>query len=120
MWVKRTQQEIEDAKREVKRNRKFLAVLLGIAICLGSTFLHGKYWRRSGYASVFVSFSEVSHRLPFSATGGVLAAFLFYWCKPMSRKTVICTHCDKAKADDGVAQCSCGKDFVGLETVKWV
>jgi hypothetical protein len=119
MWVKRTEQELEAAKREAKRDRRLLAALLGGLVCLGFAFLHGKYWRRHGYTSAFVSLDEVPGRLPFSLVIGIFIGLLFYWCKPASRKTMICSHCDKSKFDDGVTRCSCGRDFVDIKTLIW-
>jgi hypothetical protein len=119
MWVKRTEQELEAAKQEAKRERRFFAIVLGGIACLGFTCLHGKYWRRHGYTSAFVSLDEVPDRLPFSIAGGVIVGLLFYWCKPASRKTVICPHCDKSKFDDGVTRCSCGRDFEDIKTLIW-
>jgi hypothetical protein len=118
MWVKRTKQELAAAKLEAKRGRRFLAILLGGVLCLGFTFLHGKYWSRR-YSSVFVSLDEVPHRLPFSLVGGVLAGFLFYLSKPASRKTVVCPRCDKTKWQDSQMECSCGGHFEDIETLKW-
>jgi hypothetical protein len=119
MWQKRTDQEMAEVRRQARRNRKILATLLGIFISVICIFTRGKGgWLRHGSSDV--SWQEVPLRIPVALVGGLLTSLIFYRFCPPSKRTVICPHCDKPKFDDGVTHCSCGRDFVDIETVKWV
>jgi hypothetical protein len=119
MWVKRTEQELEAAKQDAKRQRRLLAILVGGLVCLGVAFLHARSWRRHGYTSAFVSLDEVPGRLPFSLAIGVIIGLIFYWSKPASRKTVICPRCEKSKWQDSETECPCGGHFEDIKTLIW-
>ena len=84
------------------------------------TFFHGKYGRRYLNASLFVPLNEVPARLPYVLIVGIIVWLVVYWMKPLTRKTVICTHCNRPKFEDAVTRCDCGRDFEDIKTMKWV
>ena len=119
MWQKRTEQEIAEARKRDSHTRRFVATLFGIVFGVIFVFVRGRSWSLH-HASPYVSWDEMLARIPFALIVGLLAGWIFYRFRPSSKRTMICPHCDKTKFDDGVVRCSCGKDFVDIETVKWV
>jgi hypothetical protein len=119
MWQKRTEQEIAEVKRRDSRTRKFIATLFGAVVGVIYIFVRGRGWSLH-HASPYLSSDEIPSRIPFALIFGVLAGWILYRNRLPSKRTMICPHCDKTKFDDGVAHCCCGRDFVDIETVKWV
>jgi hypothetical protein len=119
MWQKRTEQEIDKAKKRNSRTRKFIATLFGIVVGAIFIFVRGRGWSLH-HASRYVSWDDMPSRIPFALVVGLLAGWIFYRFRSPSKRTMICPHCDKTKFDDGVAHCACGKDFVDIETMKWI
>jgi hypothetical protein len=120
MWQKRTDQEIADARRQDRRTRKILATLFGTVVGVGFLFIRsGRAWFVH-HASQYVSWDEIPVRIPVALIFGSLAGLIVYRYRSPGKRTMICPHCDKTKFDDGVTQCSCSREFVDIETVKWV
>ena len=119
MWQKRTEQEITKVRRQASRTRKFFAALFGVLVGVSFIFVRGRGWS-SHHASRYVSWDEMPSRIPVALVVGILAGWIIYRFWLPRRRTLICPHCDKPKADDGVIRCSCGRDFVDIETLKWV
>ena len=119
MWQKRTEQEIAEARRQASRTRKLFAILFGVVVGVSFIFVRGRGWSLH-HASRYVSWDEMPSRIPVALVVGLLAGWIIYRFRLPSRRTVICPHCDKTKFDDGVRVCACGRDFVDIETVKWI
>jgi hypothetical protein len=119
MWQKRTEDEIADAKRQAIRIRKRISILAGIGFAVLFMFVRGRGWSLH-HASPYISWDEMPARIPFALVLGFLAGWVIYRFRSSSKRTMICPHCDKTKFDDGAMRCSCGRDFVDIETVKWV
>jgi hypothetical protein len=119
MWKKRTEQELAEVERQARRNWKLGAVLLGAIFAALLIFTRGRSWSRY-HASPLVSWEEVPARIPSALACGGVAGWLFYRFKKGPKRTMICPHCDKARRDDGVIRCACGRDFVDIKTLKWV
>ena len=118
MWQKRTDQEITEARKKASRTRLGGAALLGVFFAVLITFTRSRFKRVDGSSSLF-SWDEIPGRLPFAIVFGLLATWIIYRWRLFSKQTMICPLCDKSKFDDGVKRCSCGGDFVEIETVKW-
>jgi hypothetical protein len=119
MWQKRTEDEIAEARRQAIRIRKRISILVGIGFAVLFMFVRGRGWSLH-HASKYVSLDEMPAQIPLALILGSLAGWVIYHFRPEQKRTMICPHCDKTKFDDGVAHCSCGRDFVDIETVKWV
>ena len=117
MWQKRTEQEIAETRRQASQTRKLLASLFGAVVSVSSIFVRGRGWSLH-HASRYVSWDEMPSRIPVVLVVGLLAGLIIYRFWLPSKRTMICPHCDKTKFDDGVTHCSCGRDFVDIETVK--
>lgn len=112
MWKRRTEEEIAEVERQVRRKRKWVAALVGALSAGMLPFIQGR-------RQPSLSWDEVSARLPFALPVGVISG-LFYYIKLSLKRTVICPHCGKSKPEDDVTRCACGEDFVDIKTVKWV
>jgi hypothetical protein len=119
MWVKRTDEEIEAARKKAKRSRIYLSVAFGVVVGVVSLFFRGKGWSLH-YATRQVSLEEVPYRIPISTIVGLSCGWIFYRFLQPTKKTMICTKCEKAKSEDSQTECSCGGHFHDLETMKWV
>ena len=120
MWVKRTEKEILAAQTKAKRRRLHGSILAGAVFCAVLTFLPGRGRRQSGYTSLFLPMREIHDYLPVTLSIGIIGGWLFYHFLSKSRKSVICTRCEKTKFEDSETKCSCGGHFEDLETMKWV
>jgi hypothetical protein len=119
MWVKRTESEITEERRQQRQNRLRSAVVFGVLVTIFTTCFFGREeaGRRGGRFTVPAY--ELPQRLHFSIPCGVLVAFLF----PMfgrKRPVMICPKCEVTKYDDSVAGCSCGGHFEKIEEMKYV
>jgi len=124
MWVKRTEQEVEEirvrSQIRAKRQRICVSVLIGLVVFLCTAFFFVR-WRSSPYPARPVPLYEVPARAPLAAVCGILAGLICYrTTKEPPRKTMICPRCEKTKRDDGVMECSCGGHFEDLAAMKWV
>jgi uncharacterized membrane protein len=119
MWVKRTDEEIEAARKQTKRSRIYTSAALGIIIGIAFLFFRGKGWSLH-HATNQVPFEEVPYRIPISTIVGLLCGWIFYCFLRSNKKSMICTKCEKTKSEDSQTNCSCGGQFHDLETLKWV
>src|SRR4051812_48914069 len=120
MWVKRTQKEFENYKARGaardKRVRIIVAVLIGLAACLGFAFFHQRGWT-SRYPSNRVALEDVASRLPLALIIGLLGGSICYLTTKERREiTVICPRCKKTKKADTQTECSCGGHFEDIDT----
>jgi ribosomal protein L37E len=119
MWVKRTEQEILEAKAKAGRHRIPSAVVVGFIFGLVVTFFRGGDWMFHN-TSPFVSVEEFPGRLPFSIFAGISAGLACYFLANKRQTTVVCPECGKTKFQDSQPDCDCGGHFENIKTMKWV
>lgn len=113
MWVKRTEAEIAEERKQQRRRRLRAAMLFGAFIFVTFTFYSG---RRHG--RLLVHANEILSHLPFAVMVGFIGTLMWYNLerKPM----MICPQCEASKYEDGVTQCPCGGHFEMMESMKFV
>ena len=109
MWVKRTEQELEEikARNEVWAKGLWISVAIftGFALYQSVVFIRGSM-----------------NQFPFAVLGGVLAiGICLRAIKNVKRsRFMICPNCETTKLEDNQMKCSCGGNFEYTDTMKWV
>lgn len=139
MWVKKTEEEIENSKKE----DEFVAGIRitplngGIFISIFVLILEvswdmligkskGRFYLPADYVREKVTLSELPSMLPeylvLSSVLGILMYIITRKLKgyKMYPDTYICQKCYKVKSDDKNYKCVCGGEYIEIYKMKWV
>ena len=117
MWVKKTPTEMLEDRRQEKRARFLLAIVLGAVSCVLVSITKNWHSVYQG-GDFFVTLAEVPRRLPDALFFGLIVGLLFYRFKTKDR-TVVCFSCGKAGYIGTTSRCSCGGELGKMAGVKW-
>lgn len=118
MWVKRTESEVAEERRQQRQSRLRAAALFGAFVTVVTTFFYG--WAEAGRRGrITVPTGELLLRLRVSVVVGAVATWVFYKFE-RKRPIMICPKCEATKYDDNLAGCSCGGHFEKIEEMKYV
>lgn len=136
MWVKKTEEEIENSKKE----DEFVAGIIitplngGIFIFIFVFILEvswdmligkskSRFYLPADYVREKVTLSELPSMLPeylvISSIIGILAYLGTKGYKKNSN-TFMCQKCYKVKTDDKNYKCECGGEFIEIHKMKWI
>ena len=138
MWVKKTEDEIENSKNreEYVAGIKLTPLKSGIFFFVFVLILEvafdmlvgkskGRFYLPADYVREKVTLSELPGMLPlylaFSSVIGILIYIITRKLKgyKMYLDTYICQKCYKVKSDDKNYKCECGGEFIEIDKMKW-
>jgi|HubBroStandDraft_1064217.scaffolds.fasta_scaffold36985_2 hypothetical protein len=141
MWVKRTDADSDEQNEFVRSEKtrwqlRLFRVGAAVLVFLLVTLLPHSSKRTGGWYPPYVHIRGTHDLVEFIGLGLIVAviAGLPVWDRlgstserKFTSKTsrsgareMLCPKCEAAKWDDGVTKCSCGGEFVPLDTLKWV
>ena len=118
MWVKRSPEEIAAAKRRERKLRIRLGIVLGLICFVISLFKYTKGEFVQG-GQWFVSFENISGRIPMALFYGTAMAGVGYWIGGFPNKGFVCSKCGKVTAKCDIRKCVCGGNFEDMDVMKW-
>ena len=136
MWVKKTEEEIENSKKEdefvagiriTPLNGGIFIFIFVFILEVSWDMLIGKsksrFYLPADYVREKVTLSELPSMLPeylvISSIIGILAYLGTKGYKKNSN-TFMCQKCYKVKTDDKNYNCECGGEFIEIHKMKWI
>ena len=136
MWVKKTEEEIENSKKEdefvagiriTPLNGGIFIFIFVFILEVSWDMLIGKsksrFYLPADYVREKVTLSELPSMLPeylvISSIIGILAYLGTKGYKKNSN-TFMCQKCYKVKTDDKNYKCECGGEFIEIHKMKWI
>ena len=139
MWIRKTEEEIENSKKqdEFVAGIKITPLKSGIFISIFVFILEvswdmligkskGRFYLPVDYVREKVTLSELPSMLPeYLVLSSVLGIFMYLITRKlkgykMYPDTCICQKCYKVKSDDKNYKCECGGEYIEINKMKWV
>jgi hypothetical protein len=120
MWVKRTPEEKDKAKKQRRSMRIRQALMIGVIVVVADLFMYSNVRSYRGPADqIIVPFDQIAPRVPGAIFMGIIAAIIMDWFSFRGRRELVCPKCGQIKYRDNNLQCSCGGHFEKREEMKW-
>ena len=139
MWVKKTEDEIENSKNkdEYVAGIRLTPLKIGIFISIFVFIIEvswnmligkskGRYYLPADYVREKVTLSELPGMLPlYLVLSSILGILIYIFTRKlkvykMYPDTYICQKCYKVKSDDKNYRCECGGEYIEINKMKWV
>lgn len=118
MWIRRSPEEIVQARAYYQRARMREAGIVWLLSCLIVLVLRGGFEVAHG-GGFLVPLDELANRLPRAILLSFAGAVLFFFYRS-NRTVFICPKCDEVRSTTDSQDCPCGGHFEKLEEIKWI
>jgi hypothetical protein len=120
MWIKRTPEEIVEAKKQRRSMRIRQALIIGAISAILTLFMYSNVRSYRGPADqIFIPLDQIASRVPCAIIMGIIAAIIMDWFTFRVKRELVCPRCGQIKNSDNILQCSCGGNFEKREEMKW-